>query len=670
MRIHLKSLRQKLIVCCLLLTLIPLIAIAIYGHSLTSSSLSQQALERSIHQVHLQAESIASALRQAEGDAMYLSALRSLNMLRQQSTPEQVALWTREVGQDLLVLASVRPMYYAIRLIDADGDEIVGARADGEHVSLIEDLQNRRGVPYFDQTLRLPQNRVYVSPFQAQDTSGAPYIHYAIRLPDGVLVIDLHAGWLLRALPAHSGADTWALIDQDAHFLVYPEGFDTQTIAQDVPRMLLGGRSFETVHSSYVYDTIYPTANPDDGVFWVIFRHTPLEVLYASISNFYNVALFLLVIAATVAVVLALFVSRLLVEPVKQLEAMTVQFGRDGIAPPLPEHLPGDEIGALTEAFVETAHELENKRRQEHRLIERLFHVQEEERKLIAYDLHDGPIQQMVGARIYLSNCLNAAPALDGEARDYLERGAVALSGAIIEGRRIIEGLRPAALDDLGLIAAVEELAQGTALAAGWELTLDLGPLPAEPEKTIAGTLYRIAQEALNNARNHACARHVGVSLRNGAGIHLAITDDGVGFDPDAQSREGRGLGMATMRERASLINGQCSIMSTRGGGTCVEVCVPATLEDVPNPPSPLNPLSHTSRSQSRSTLSAVRDGGERGSDDSSHDLTPFSCVGFSRAATSTVFAATSGRGAGGEGDSQPAHVNTDVNWKAAVSHD
>lgn len=579
MRIQLTSLRQKLVLCCLLLTLIPLTAIAIYGHFFTTSSLSQQALERSIHQVHLQAESIASALRQVEGDAMYLSALRSLSMLRQQSTPEQVALWTREVGQDLLVLASVRPMYYGIRLINADGDEIVGVRAEDERVSLIGDLQNRRGTPYFDTTLRLPQNRVYVSPFQAQDTSGAPYIHYAIRLPDGVLVIDLHAGWLLRALPAHPGADTWALIDQDAHFLVYPDGFDPAAVAQDIPRMLLGGRSIQTAQSVYVYDTVYPTANPDDGIFWVIFRHTPTYVLYASISNFYNVALLLFVIAATVAVILALFISRLLVGPVKQLEAMTVQFGRDGIAPPLPEHLPGDEIGALTRAFVDTAHELEGKRQQEHRLIERLFHVQEEERKLISYDLHDGPIQQMVGARIYLTNCLNAAPALDGEARDYLERGAAALSGAIIEGRRIIEGLRPAALDDLGLVAAIEELAQGTARAAGWDLMLDIGVLPTEPEKTIAGALYRIAQEALNNARNHACARHVRVSLHNGAGIQLSITDDGVGFDPDALSRDGRGLGMATMRERASLINGTCEIRSQHLRGTCVEVCVPATLE-------------------------------------------------------------------------------------------
>ena len=191
---QLNSLRLKLITAFLLLALIPLTATGIYGHFFTSNALSGQALERSINQVHLQAESIDSAFTQVQGDALYLSALRSLNMLRQQNRPEEIALWTHEVGQDLLVLASVRPMYYAVRLIGTDGNERIGVRADDDRVRTIDDLQNRRGVPYFDETMKLAANGVYVSPFQTQDSSGAPYLHYAVRLPDVVLVLDLHAG--------------------------------------------------------------------------------------------------------------------------------------------------------------------------------------------------------------------------------------------------------------------------------------------------------------------------------------------------------------------------------------------------------------------------------------------------------------------------------------------
>lgn len=579
--LKLKTLRAKLIVCFLSLTLIPLMVTALYGHFFTSRALSQQILERSTHQVHLQAESIVSGLRQAQGDALYLRALRSLNMLRQQRTPDQIALWRREVEQDLLVLASVRPMYHALRLLDASGMEIIGVRAEAQRVHVIRDLSDRGDTSYFRQAMALPEDGIYVSPFQTQDAEGAPYINYAVHIPDGVLVIDLHAGWLLRALPEHPSGDTWALIDHNGHFLVYPEGFDPTSIAADIPLLLTGqGGSFETASSVFVYDTIYP-AGQESGTgvpYWVVFRYTPINALYASVNDFVFLAALFIVASALVAITLALKISQVLVDPVKQLARMTVRFGHEGRLPALPQRLPNDEIGTLTRTFIEIAHELDAKRRQERRLIERLISAQEEERKLVAYDLHDGLIQQMVGARLYLNECRDLCPKTALNARGGLQRGCDALSEAIVEGRRIIEGLRPATLDDLGLTEAIQELAQANAAAARWELRLDLQPLPVEPEKTIAVTLYRIVQEALNNARKHANARHVSVSLHNGSGIYLTVEDDGVGFDLVKVAGEDRGLGIRTMQERASLINGKCSIRTASGAGTRIDVNVPATL--------------------------------------------------------------------------------------------
>lgn len=581
--IRLRSLRLKLSAYFLMLTLIPLAATGLYGHFFTSRALSQQALERSSHQVHLQAESIVSALRQVQGDALYLSALRSLDMLREQTDASQIALWQREVAQDLLVLASVRPMYAALRLIDLNGDESIGVRATETRVSLIENLQNRGDAPYFTEALSLSPGGVYVSPFQMQDVEGSPYIHYAVRLADSVLVIDLHAGWLLRALPDRPGTDAWLLFDQNGRLLVYPDGFDIASVAHDAPNLLDGGAgSFQTAASAYVYDTIYPASRLDTSgegdAFWVLARLTPFDVLYASVNDFYRVALVMLVGTVLIAVALASQFSRILVVPVKRLQAMTARFGQDGVAPPLPDRLPHDEIGALTRTFIDMAHELEGKRRQEHRLIERLIRAQEEERKLVAYDLHDGLIQQMVGARFYLTECREICPKTIPNARAGLQRGCDALTEAIVEGRRIIEGLRPATLDDLGLIAAIEEIARTIASAAEWDLKLELNELPNEPEKTVAVTLYRIAQEALNNARKHANAKHVQVSLHNGDGIFLTITDDGVGFDPKTLAGEGHGLGITTMHERASLINGQCTITSQPGQGTRIDVHIPSLL--------------------------------------------------------------------------------------------
>lgn len=575
------SLRAKLIACFLALTLLPLIASSVYGHVFTRAALSDSTLERSLNQVHLQAESIGGALRQVQGDALYLGALRSLNMLRQQTAPAASTLWRRELEQDLLVLASVRPMYGALRLLDADGREIAGVRVSDQRVNIITDLQERADAAYFRQTMALPPDGVYVSPFHGQEAGagGVPALHYGLRLPDGVWVIDVYAGWVLRSLPERHSGDTWLLLDGAGQLLVYPEGFDGQSIAADIPAILAQGRGMvETDASVYVFESIFPAGSLPDAQRWIVLRHTPSALVYASIHQFYGLTAAFVGGAALLAVVLALAISRVLVIPVKRLERMAARFGHDGAAPPLPPDLPNDEIGALTRTFVTMAAELEGKRQQERRLIERLIHVQEEERKLVAFDLHDGLIQQLVGARFYLDTCFESASPAANEAQTRIQRGCAALTEAIVEGRRIIEGLRPAALDDLGLTAAIQEIAQTTASAAGWQLTLELERLPTEPEKSIAVTLYRIAQEALNNARKHAHAHHVCVVLRNGGGIALVVVDDGIGFDFGQISADERGLGITTMRERAHLIGGTCHIMTKRGEGTRVEVHVPAAL--------------------------------------------------------------------------------------------
>ncbi len=335
--------------------------------------------------------------------------------------------------------------------------------------------------------------------------------------------------------------------------------------------------SFETNHSVYVYDTVFPSSSRSDQ-FWVIYRETPKVILFAGLNTFYAAAGGFALVGVTLAVLLAFMVSRRLTKPIACLQEMTTSFGRTGTVPASPMQLTDDEIGALTKTFCEMAHELERKRKQEHRLIERLIRAQEEERKLIAYDLHDGLIQQLVGTRFYLSNCRDQCPVGEENTRSGIQRGCDALTAAIVEGRRIIEGLRPATLDDLGLTAAIEDLTRSIAQATGWELDLKIEALPKEPDTSTAVTLFRITQEALNNARRHAQAKHVSLHLHNGQGISIRIEDDGIGFRQTAVASEGRGLGMKTMQERAALLGGNCKITSTPGKGTQVEIWVPNGL--------------------------------------------------------------------------------------------
>lgn len=583
-----KGLRAKFIGIFLLLMLIPMLEIVIYGYFFTGTALTEQAIARSEQEVHLQADQFVTSLSQAHGDALYLAQLRSLSMLRtlkaQNADADQIAVWRREAAQDLLAMLSAHPMYQSLRWIDASGNEIVRVQAQEQVVKATPDaeLQNRADTPYFSQARELEMFSVFVSPFgsdREQDVND-PVLHYSINLgDDGVLVIDLYVDWLLRSLPKNLENDIWAIVDQAGRYLVYPSTFtpprtdasgQARIHTELMPLLANPAGVLDLSGDVYVFNRIVPSLDTPEQ-FWVLYRHTPRVAMFASVNDFYVKALVFLGASMTMAVLLAVFTSGGIVSPILDLKRMAEQFGRGGAAPTVPRQLPADEIGALTRTFCEMAQELERKRQEAKLLIDRLISAQEEERKLVAYDLHDGLIQQMVGARLYLSSCRQSCPVHDGG----IQRGCDALSEAIAEGRRIIEGLRPSTLDDLGLISALSDLSQRMAENSAWALSLNLQQLPIEPEKSVGVTLYRIAQEALNNARKHAEASEVSVHLSNGHGISLRVRDNGAGFDADEIERRSNGLGITTMHERAELLGGTCHIHSQRGHGTTVEVWIP-----------------------------------------------------------------------------------------------
>lgn len=575
-----RSLQGKFITCFLVLLLIPMAEVALYGHFFTRNMLSAEALQQSYQEVNLQADTIETSMQQAHGDALYLAGLRSLGMLRQQSDAAQIALWREEVVQDFLVFSSVRPMYRTLRYIDANGQEVLGVISDGMRVTALTTLINRSESSFFQRVMEQPPGGSYVTSFaleQEAEDEGSPFIYYALRLADGegLIVIDVHVGWLLRALPGRPVSDIWAMVDQDGRYLVYPQGFDPATRKDIIPDLLMRLRgNLETDESVFLFDTIYPVSSHAQS--WLLYRETPKEVFYGAVSRFYLGAFLFIAGAILLAILLAYIASRWLLRPIATLKHAVERYGQGEAPPAEVPRLPQDEIGALGRAFYAMANELERKRRQEHRLIEQLIHAQEEERKLVAYDLHDGLIQHLVGARFYMSRFRDAQGDATTPEMLGLQQSCDAISEAITEGRRIIEGLRPAVLDDLGLVAAIEEIAQTNARAAGWELELEMHSPAEQPEKVTAVTLYRIAQEALNNIRKHAQARRVRVHLKAEEGISLCIEDDGLGFDPEALHREERhGLGVTTMRERAGLLNGRCTIQSQPGSGTRVEAWVP-----------------------------------------------------------------------------------------------
>jgi len=141
--------------------------------------------------------------------------------------------------------------------------------------------------------------------------------------------------------------------------------------------------------------------------------------------------------------------------------------------------------------------------------------------------------------------------------------------------RRLAVELRPKALDDFGLVPAVERLVETFGEATGVEVQLEAQLSAERLPSAVETTLYRTVQEGLTNIAKHAGAHHVSVLLmRRDASVTAVIEDDGHGFA--AEDLEGGGMGLDAMRERVALLDGRLAIESAPGGGTTLVVEVPA----------------------------------------------------------------------------------------------
>lgn len=203
--------------------------------------------------------------------------------------------------------------------------------------------------------------------------------------------------------------------------------------------------------------------------------------------------------------------------------------------------------------------------------MERMLRFQEWDRSLMSLEIHDGAIQNAVGALLHLDSV--AAAPLSEKQRQKLTLCGDLLQAAIAESRRVIGGMRPQTLDDLGLRAALEELAllneqQGLAV----ELQFDYVPLGKAP--MVDTTIYRLVQESLTNVRIHAHTDRAKVEVRReGTQVHLTISDAGRGFDTTIGIE---GIGLHGLRQRARAVGGEVNIASSPGRGTVISARVPA----------------------------------------------------------------------------------------------
>lgn len=207
-----------------------------------------------------------------------------------------------------------------------------------------------------------------------------------------------------------------------------------------------------------------------------------------------------------------------------------------------------------------------------------VIHGREEERVRLAREVHDGPAQVLANSLMLLETCYTLAQQAGAERLVLmLDRLREAAREGLRDVRRFIADLRPGAIEEHGLVAAIEEYLRGYTNAYGARVSLEADAIPRLPSE-VEIVLYRIVQEALQNAYKHARGATVAVRLaRQDSRICLSIRDDGPGFDPhEVVRRTGRSSwGMMSMRERAEMIGARFMVASRPGHGTDVSVVLP-----------------------------------------------------------------------------------------------
>jgi two-component system sensor histidine kinase UhpB len=236
----------------------------------------------------------------------------------------------------------------------------------------------------------------------------------------------------------------------------------------------------------------------------------------------------------------------------------------------LPDSDPVEEIDRLSSSFNRLLERIEEERRRSGTLAMR---AQEEERRRLARDLHDEVNQALTAILLRLEALSHDSPPDRVDEVAELKR---LVNQAMEELLNLARQLRPTALDDHGLMPAIEAQLKRFSARTGIEVRVSTEGEPEMLPDDVQTAVYRILQEALANVGRHAGATAVSVEMEvEDERLELHIRDDGVGFDPSSVGREagagpGAGLGLSGMVERARLAGGELDVRSAPGGGTTV----------------------------------------------------------------------------------------------------
>ncbi len=285
------------------------------------------------------------------------------------------------------------------------------------------------------------------------------------------------------------------------------------------------------------------------------------------------------------SILLNLWIIKTALKPFYDLRAKVnkEQFG-SGEIEPYHISLPDEDVYHVVEALNTLIKQLREQNRQLKAISEQAINAQEDERKRIAQSLHDDTGQALSSLIISIDR-INSQFTQDvnPEILNQLKSARTLAQSALSELRKIIYGLRPTLLDDLGLVPAIRWYARTILDEAGIRTSISA---PVEDEKLPAQltlTLFRISQEAINNILRHSKAQNASISIaQNNGEITLEIFDDGIGFnnqDVTKQAVSQQQWGLLGIQERVELIRGKLEVVSIPGKGTRIIVNAPFNSE-------------------------------------------------------------------------------------------
>lgn len=246
--------------------------------------------------------------------------------------------------------------------------------------------------------------------------------------------------------------------------------------------------------------------------------------------------------------------------------------------------MSADSLDALRRDYESLLRRIEANQSDFRKLARSAFRLQEDERRRIARELHDGIGQNLTALKHLLGLIGQTVPPGDTPAHALVERALDICNGTLEDTRQMARLLRPQVLDDLGLVDALHWLGRTLTNSTGLEITLQLDDEP-EMDEELQTVVFRVAQEASTNAVRHAGARRLRIGLRERAGhLLVEIADDGKGLDGAGAEAAQQGVGLSGMRERVEWFGGRMQLLRSEWGGLLVRALLPLDANPVPPP--------------------------------------------------------------------------------------